>query len=156
MRVPKSLFFLLPRKSEWLLEQDLYVDPDYFKSSLAGKYLLGISKKRVKVSELRLKNDKGLYPLYESPVYKYLVDREKNGKTDELYENLIQNIEKKGFNPKSYIICKWKNNVIKDGRHRSVYLLWKYGPDYELDIVHVHVRTELLRFKLCPWLKKLT
>ena len=148
--------FFFPKKTEYLLEQDLYIDPTFFKTGLQDKYLLGTRFEKIKVSKLRRKNDNGPYPLHESPLYKYLNERQKNGKTDKQFEELIQNIEKKGFNSKSYILCKYRSNLIKDGQHRAIYMLWKYGPDYEINVLHIRVKNDLLRFKIFPWLKKLT
>ena len=149
--------FFFPKKTDYLLEQDFYIDPMFFETGLKGKYLLGLSKKKIKVSDLRRKNDEGKsYPLHESHLYKYLDERKKKGKTDKKFEPLIRNIEKRGFDPKSYVICKYRSNLIKDGQHRAIYMLWKYGPDYKINVIHVRIKNDLLRFKIFPWLKKLT
>lgn len=70
------------------------------------------------------------------------------------FEQLISNIEKNGFDEKSVIICKHRSNLIKDGQHRAIYLLWKYGPDYEVNTLHVQVKDSLIRHKVFPFFKK--
>ncbi len=76
------------------------------------------------------------------------------GGKNQSFEQLISNIEKNGFDPKSVIICKYRSNLIKDGQHRAIYLLWKYGPDYEVDTIHIRVKNNLLRYLFFPWLRQ--
>ena len=76
------------------------------------------------------------------------------GRKNQSFEQLIKNIERKGFDPKSVIICKHRSNLIKDGQHRAIYLLWKYGPDYEVNTLHVRVKDKLMRHKIFPFLRK--
>ena len=53
------------------------------------------------------------------------------------YNELINNIETNGFNPKNMPVINAKNNVIMDGQHRCCYLLNKYGPDYKVQAVFI-------------------
>ena len=148
--------FLFPKKAEFLLEQGLYIDPEFFEKALKGKYILGLIQKKTKISDLRRKEDKKVYSLDKSPIYQYLKEYPAVKKISPRFESLIHHIEEKGFAPNSFIICKYQSNLIRDGQHRAIYMLYKFGPDYELNTLHIRVKKDLLRFKICPWLKKFT
>ena len=154
-RMPSASLFFFPRKSDYLLSKGLYIDPVFFKTGLQDRYLLGFSLKTVKVSKLTRKIGHRTYSLDELPLYRYLNARQHGDKSKPNFEKLIQNIEANGFDPKSCIICKYRSNAIKDGQHRATYLLWKHGPDYTINVLHVRVKKDLLRFRICPWLKTL-
>ena len=146
-------FFAPPTTDELLKNSDIYIDKFYFDKCLKGKYLLKLKFRKVKVGLLKGLIGKETHDLRENKLYKYLQNRQNLVEKDEAFEGLIANIEKNGYNPKSIIICKSNSNAIKDGQHRAVYLMWKHGPDYEVNIVHIHVKRNLLRYKLMPWLK---
>ena len=147
--------FFVPDTTDVLLKnENIYVDKTFFNRCLKGKYLLNMKYGKVKVGLLKRQIDKKIYDLTENDLYKYLQNREKEGKMSSSFEQLIENIEKNGFDTKSVIICKYRSNLIKDGQHRAIYLLWKYGPDYDVDTIHIRVKKRLLRFQLFPCLKK--
>lgn len=52
------------------------------------------------------------------------------------FDNLIQSIEEKGFDTKNMPVVN-QDNVIQDGQHRSCYLLFKYGEDFEMPVVKI-------------------
>ena len=53
------------------------------------------------------------------------------------YDNLIKNIENKGFDSKTMPVINPKNNVIMDGQHRCCYLLNKYGPEHKVKALFI-------------------
>lgn len=147
--------FFVPQTTDILLEnKNIYVDKVFFNRCLKDKYLLDMKYGKVKVGLLQRQIDKKIYDLTDNDLYRYLQNRDKVAK-NKSFESLIKNIEKNGFDPKSVIICKYKSNLIKDGQHRAIYLLYKYGPDYEVDTIHIRVKKSLWRFKIFPWLKKI-
>lgn len=56
----------------------------------------------------------------------------------EKYDALIKCIEDEGFDTKFVIITDF-NGVVKDGQHRSCYLLYKYGEDYEVPVLKLEL-----------------
>ncbi|MEI3534836.1 MAG: hypothetical protein V8R11_06885 [Alphaproteobacteria bacterium] len=56
----------------------------------------------------------------------------------EKYDALIKSIENDGFDAKFVIITDF-DGVVKDGQHRSCYLLYKYGEDYEVPVLKLEL-----------------
>ncbi len=81
------------------------------------RYLLGYHNEYYKYSEFHKNND---LPLM----------------TKKRFDDLIESIDENGFDRKSLPIIN-QDNVIQDGQHRSCYLLYKYGPDYEVDVLKI-------------------
>ena len=52
------------------------------------------------------------------------------------FKQLIKNIEENGFDNKKIIVVGYNDEIV-DGQHRSCYLLYKYGGDYEVDVLRV-------------------
>lgn len=148
--------FFNPPLADILMNDDsIYIDEGYFNKGLKGKYLLSSRLTKEKVGAMQRQIDKKIYDLWDNDLYRYLQKRMRGGvEKNQSFEQLIKNIEKKGFDPKSVIICKHRSNLIKDGQHRAIYLLWKYGPDYEVNTLHVRVKDKLMRHKIFPFLRK--
>lgn len=99
-----------------------------------------------------LETEWDLLPLEESPVYKYLSgDREPyyldaalrkaklkdNPHSEKRMLALMKKIEKEGFNSKDKIIVDMDNHIM-DGYHRASWLLYKYGPEKEIQVVRLY------------------
>ncbi len=52
------------------------------------------------------------------------------------YKDLIKNIEEKGFDTKKIIVVGYNDEIV-DGQHRCCYLLYKFGREYEIDVLKV-------------------
>ena len=52
------------------------------------------------------------------------------------FRELIKNIEEKGFERKKIIVVGYNDEIV-DGQHRCCYLLYKYGGEYEVDVLKV-------------------
>ena len=57
--------------------------------------------------------------------------------SEERYKELIDSIERNGFD-RRYMIVVNQDNVLQDGQHRACYLLYKYGEDYEADVLKLY------------------
>lgn len=57
--------------------------------------------------------------------------------SNERFSNLIKQLNKKHYNPRYPIIVDGRN-VIMDGQHRACWLLNKYGPDYEVQVIKIY------------------
>ncbi len=87
--------FFVPDTTDLLLKnENIYVDKTFFNRCLKGKYLLNMKYRKVKVGLLKRQIDKKIYDLTENDLYKYLQNREKEGKMSSSFEQLIENIEK--------------------------------------------------------------
>lgn len=99
-----------------------------------------------------LESEWDLLPLEESPVYKYLKgDKEPyyldsalrkaklkdNPHSEKRMLALMKQIEKEGFNPRNKIIVDMDNHIM-DGYHRASWLLYKYGPNKEIQVVRLY------------------
>ncbi len=57
--------------------------------------------------------------------------------SNERFSSLINQLNKKHYNPK-YVIVVNGHNTIMDGQHRACWLLNKYGPDYEIQVIKIY------------------
>lgn len=145
---------LFPRPTDILMHNpNLYIDKTFFDRCLKGKWLAGIRYGRVKTGQFKRQIDKKIYLLKDLPLYQRLIQQDKENSNHE-FKKLINSIQTNGFNPESVIICKYRSNLIKDGQHRAMYLLWRYGDDYEVNTIHIRVKNTLLRHKIFPWLNR--
>ena len=89
-------------------------------------------------------------PLYQTNVYKYLEGGEEGKKayeefkkvcnysplrSEEIYNNLIQQIDNSDYDIKKGAVVVDQHNLILDGMHRSCILLHKYGANHRIQVV---------------------
>lgn len=114
------------------------------------------SLERIKLKDIRRRWKGKLYSLTECSPYKFLQTRD-----EKIYQNYVQkhvdigvvskdnlwtvdglirlekDILKNGYDPTRSVIVVDQDNVIVDGQHRSVVLLYHYGEDYEIPVVRI-------------------
>ena len=117
------------------------------------------SLETIKLKDIRRRWEGKDYPLTECSPYKFLQTRD-----ERIYQKYIQKhiekgivsenciwspdsflqlekeILKNGYDPTSSIIVVDQNNIIIDGQHRSIILLYHHGGDYEIPVVRVSQR----------------
>jgi len=79
---------------------------------------------------------------YREEYYKYCMIHENSDlplMSKERYDNLIDSIEKNGFDDK-YIIIVNQDNVIQDGQHRACYYAYKNGLDSTVRVLRIFFR----------------
>lgn len=141
---------------DFLKNKNYEIDEVFFRTMLKDKIIEKYEVKRIKVSDLKRKwFDNKIYDLTEVAPYKYL-QGDKDAYTDycqchadkigkkvtlcfDRFDKLIKDMDENGYDPKHIIICDYDNTII-DGQHRSCYLLYKYGPDYEIDVLRLKLR----------------
>ena len=114
------------------------------------------SFERIKLKDIKRRWKRKLYSLTECSPYKFLQTRDKK-----IYQEYVQkhidkgvvsenciwtvdrfiqlekDILKKGYDPTCSVIVIDQDNVVIDGQHRAIILLYHYGEDYEIPIVRV-------------------
>ncbi len=125
-------------------------------------YLEGRLIKKYEVIKLPLKEIKrewlgDFISLTECYPYRYLQSRDpkiydeyceinmKKYKTSvmsiERFEQLVESIDKKGFDSKNLVIVN-EDNIIADGQHRCCYMMYKYGENYEMPVLRIYPYVE--------------
>ena len=94
-----------------------------------------------------------IVPLYQTNVYKYLEGGEEGKKayeefkkicnysplrSEEIYNNLIQQIDNSDYDLKKGAIIVDQYNLILDGMHRGSILLHKYGVNHRIQVVQFY------------------
>lgn len=145
---------LISRSSTMLLkDKRFYIDDEFFYRGLESRQIKKYELLDLPLSKLRRHwTDGKYYKLNEVSPYKYLQgDKEeylnyakvhKNhpklpNMTAERFDNLVKDIEEKGYDEKSVIIVNKKNSIL-DGQHRACYLYHKYGGDYKAKVLKVY------------------
>lgn len=126
------------------------IDDEFFFRILDNREMLGYSLEKIPLKNIiRVWNGEKL-SLKDCAPYKYLMGDETVYKeycdyhrdmnlplmTPDRYETLIKSIGESGFNEKSVIVIN-QDNVLLDGQHRACYLMYKYGEDYEANILKI-------------------
>lgn len=143
--------FRLTDSSRLLNNRNFTLDYDFFYRVLEGKRLLWYSIKSVKVGDIRrYKQDtREVLPLEQCEPYLYLLGHKKQY---ELY--CSSNLEKTGFRmsearfdelkasmeqgvDEKHMIVVNPDNYLYDGQHRACFLLYKFGPDYEVKVLKI-------------------
>lgn len=135
-----------------LLEDKRFVlNYEFFYRSLETKKIVNYYIQKISLQEIN-RNWKGKnIKLNQCAAYKYLQGKtntyknycKENKKLFNIemsinrYDNLIKNIENKGFDSKTMPVINPKNNVIMDGQHRCCYLLNKYGPEHKVKALFI-------------------
>ena len=125
---------------------------------------------KLKIGKIRRAVDGKITTLYDTINYQFLM----NQKDEELrnkYEEYCTDIKNTHDNPKRSIstfkeiedgiansdydihkgaIIVNQYNFIQDGLHRSCVLLKKYGPDYKIDVLKIHKRTQRRMILISP------
>ena len=74
--------------------------------------------------------------------------------SEERFNNLIESIEKKGYDFRYPIILDKNNNAVLDGQHRVCYLLKKYGKKFKVPVIRIEfINIDLRQIK--PFSKKI-
>jgi hypothetical protein len=155
--------------NELIKDDDFIIDEDIIsffsdKSDLEYRFI----KDKVCVGDLLgtmlLKDSKQwhYYNITELPEYKFLFGDEK-GYIEYLtfinkfmsfqkysvsrFKNLIESLDKHGYNKKYIIFVDIQNNIIA-GKHRATWLYKKYGGDFKLDVIRINVNTMQSRIPL--------
>ena len=114
------------------------------------------SFEHIKLKDIKRRWERKLSSLTECSPYKFLQTRDKKiyqeyvqkhidrGSVSEnciwsvdRFIQLEKDILKKGYDPTCSVIVIDQDNVVIDGQHRAIILLYHYGKDYEIPIVRV-------------------
>ncbi len=157
--------FLLGNTDILLHDNRFQIDELYFKRRLKFRSMKRYELDTMKVGDIIYGTEK----LCNVPAFKYL---EGNVKDYELYcqkhreilhyqemgvekyNNLIKSLEEKGFNQKNLIIVDY-NGCVKDGQHRSCYLLHKYGKDYQVPVLRIELKSRNIFQKMMRYIYKI-
>lgn len=129
------------------------INDDFFYRVLEGKRLLKYKIVKIKLKNIYRNKDGKKYRLEDCEPYKYLL-----GEKDQYRDYCVSNLEKTGFRmsedrfnelttslekgfDKKQIIVIGPDNHIYDGQHRACFLLYKYGPEYEIEALKIWLLT---------------
>ncbi|MBE6448523.1 MAG: hypothetical protein E7018_04400 [Alphaproteobacteria bacterium] len=143
------------KPTETLLQDNrFYIDQAFFDRILKGRIIVKSELTTMRVGDIKRKwLDGTIMNLQDVGTYKYLCGDTQayqdyclahkkhfnsNMKT-ERFDTLIKSLDEKGYDPKSIIILDF-DNVIMDGSHRSSYLLHKYGPDFQVNVLRLKTK----------------
>ena len=144
------------------------IDDEHFYRALETKLIKRYDVIRVPLSSLKRRwYDGKTYNLNECSPYLYLCgDTERYMQycyyhqihklpfmSLDRYNQLIDSINKYGYDKKSMIIVK-ERNIITDGQHRACVLLYKYGPEHAIDVLKIWFKKESLLKSICKFIKR--
>jgi hypothetical protein len=143
--------------NELIEKYDIFIDEDIL-SSFSDKSDYRFIKDKVCVGDLfgtmllKDENSWHYYNITELPEYKFLFGDE-NGYIEYInfinkftsfqkhsvskFKNLIESLDKHGYNNKNIIFVDIQNNIIA-GKHRASWLYKKYGGDFKIDVIRVN------------------
>lgn len=129
------------------------LDDEFVYFSLEMRRVAKYELTKIPLKDIRRSWKREPIPLEETMPYQYLVTRdpaiyeEYCRQNEEYYnlsimslerfEELIDSMEKNGFNEKDVIVVN-QDNLLMDGQHRCCYMLYKYGGDYEIPALRVY------------------
>ena len=127
----------------------------------------------IKLGKIKRFFDNKISDMEEMQAYKYCNDKEKyeeeyinycevickdkgnSNRTKEEFDKLIDNINENGYDPEKGIIVIDQFNFIQEGQHRVCVLLNKYGKDYEIKVLKIHIMDYGIKTYLKVFLYKL-
>jgi hypothetical protein len=131
-----------------------YID-DFNLKRIYSKKIISYSIKKIKVGDIIRYYEGKMYSLHNSVVYKFLESDmkdvelyrkycEKNSenpnRTLEAFQCLVYKLTQEKYDITKGAIFIDNFNIIMEGQHRSCFLMWKYGPEYEVDVVKIKMR----------------
>lgn len=139
-------------KEELINDKSFYIDDRNINRLLNEHPVKCYRVKSMKVGMIlrRMSNCDNVVPLCQTYVYKYLEGGEEGKKayeefrkicnysplrSEEIYNNLIQQIDASDYDIKKGAIVVDQYNLILDGMHRSSILLRKYGANHIIQVV---------------------
>lgn len=139
--------------SEHLYDLPYIYDDEFFFWAL-DHFMVSYKTKKIRLRDIRYRMGKEgeIIPLSQCVPYRYLQGdtaayeeycriHAETGRplmSVERYDELISSMKKQGFD-EEHIIMVDENNIVKDGQHRACWLAWKYGLDYEVEVLQVKV-----------------
>ena len=133
-----------------------------------------IQRKKVGMILRAVPNTSRIVTLAETRVYAYLTGTYEGEKeydeyvkmcnapfrNKESYDKLIDEMSKNPYDIKKCAVIVNQDDIICDGQHRCCYMLYKYGPNYKIDVVkfrynEVRGFTSLIKYKCRVILAKL-
>ena len=114
-------------------------------------YGFEVKKKKIGTLLRTRANKNRIVTLYQTRVYAYLTGTSKGVKEyDEYidicnvsfrnraaYDSLIAEMEKTPYDIKRGAIVINQDDLIYDGQHRSCFILYKYGPNFKVDVLQL-------------------
>ncbi len=173
MVLPKSAkarirHFFLGNTDELLKDDRFIIDKLFFNRRLKFRTMRSYQLGKMKVGDIRYGTGAQSVSLREVSPFKYL-QGDIGGYSnycrqhrqllhyDEMtvakYDNLIKSIENKGFDDRFVIIVDY-DGVVKDGQHRSCYLLHKFGEQYEVPVLKLDVCKRSIFYKALRYIYK--
>lgn len=159
----RSLWFLHPFAWWWrkyngarmLSDPRVHVDDEFAFRCIETRLIKHWEFVNIKVGDIKRKlyfEKNEVVPLAETLPYKYLMTKDpdvyreyceynqKEWKSDimsqERFDNLINSMSLQGDTKENNIVIE-DDNLIFDGQHRCCWLLYHYGPDYEINALHI-------------------
>lgn len=137
-----------------LLDDNRFIiDDNFFYRLVESRQVDHYEITRIPIKEIKRIWEGKRIPLSKCQPYRYLIgyrneyydycdfhrDSDLPLMTKQRFDTLIASIEENGFNDKYKVIIN-QDNVIQDGQHRACYYLYKYGEDYELEVLKIYYR----------------
>ncbi len=129
---------------------NILIDGNFFYRVLERQLIEKYTIEKIRLGDIRRYFNGKYYSLESCAPYRYLlgyhyeyykyseyhIDNNLPLMTKKRFDELINNIESNGYDKRNLPIIN-QDNVIQDGQHRSCYLLFKYGPDYEIEVLKI-------------------
>ncbi|MBO7218785.1 MAG: hypothetical protein J6V40_02290, partial [Clostridia bacterium] len=150
----KELQHYIKYSAKRLLNDDRFsIDYEYFYKTLETRLVYDYEIVGLKISDIKRVWNGEKLPITECHAYKYLMgDKEQYydycevnkirhtfDMSEERFNNLIQSIEKNGYNNENIVIVD-ENNILKDGQHRLSVLCKMFGEDHEINVLKIYYR----------------
>lgn len=141
-------------KNQLLSDSRFVIDEDFLDGLMKEHELKSYDVVKMRISDIKRGwIDGTVFELDEVAPYKYLhgdVQAYKDYEianraycdfaimTTKRFDALIASLESNGYDPMKIIVVDQKPHML-DGLHRACWLLKKFGPDYELDVLRIEV-----------------
>lgn len=124
--------------SNLLKDKRFKINEDYYQEALKNK-AFSYKIKKIKCSDIKIRYSFGkkIRNLSETEAYQYLKgDKSVYDHAPVRFDNLIKSLEESGYD-KKFITLVDEKNILLDGRHRTTWLMSKYGDDFELEVLEI-------------------